>query len=244
MKFKALILPALLATATFAAPAIAGQQIILPNGASVNYEGTAAPAFYTVPGPDTPYFEAYDSGLDAYFHYDSAGNWLGVSGVGAANVPNVPTIPAEVTLPASPANATGLTIPYAGSGIPQVFVDTQGNYTVIDAVAHKAQVLDSTGSFMGGGSWGAGTLTTGSSGFGSSQVGASTTTTTGGGSSFGSTSGSPTSSGVTSGGCTSSTTSGCFSGGGTDVPAPAVFGLFGIAAGGLALARRRRRKGA
>ena len=141
--------------------------------------------------------------------------------------------PTEVILPASPVNATGLTIPYAGSGIPQVFVDAQGNYTIIDAVAHKAQVLDSTGSFLGGGSWGQGTPISGSSGFGSS--GAPTSSGV-----VGTTSGTPTTSGVTSSGCVSNC--GGSTGGGTDVPAPAVFGLFGIAAGGLAIARRRRRK--
>jgi LPXTG-motif cell wall-anchored protein len=253
MKIRALFLPALLATATFAAPAMAGQQILLPNGVNVNYEGTTAPQFLTVSGPET-YFEAYDSGLDAYFVYSQTGTWLGVSGSGAANVPNVPAIPTEVTLPPSPGNATGLTIPYAGQGIPTVTLDAQGNYLIIDAVAHGAQVLDPTGSFLGGGGWGSGAPTTGSSGFGSNPIGASSTSSNGScglncpppsssgtpttSGVVGTTSGTPTTSGVTDSFCVSN----CFTGGGTDVPAPAMFGLFGMAAGGLAIARRRRRK--
>jgi hypothetical protein len=237
MKIKALILPALLATATFAAPAIAGQQILLPNGVNVNYEGTTAPAFFTVPGP-TRYYEAYDRGQDVFHVYSQTGTWLGVRGPGAANVPNVPAIPTEVTLPPSPGNATGLTIPYSGQGIPTVTLDSQGNYLVIDAVAHGVQVLDPTGSSIGAGGWGSGAPTTGSSGFGNPLV--STTSSSSGPISIGDpplggSSGVPTTSGV------SGSTTG-FTGGGTDVPAPAMFGLFGVAAGCLAIARRRRRK--
>lgn len=247
MTIKALFLPVLLASATFAAPAIAGQTITLPNGASANYEGTSAPVFASTTGPSGDFISAYDSGLDATFHYSATGQWLGVSGAGAANVPNAPAVPTEVTLPANTANPNGLTLPYAGQGIPQVFVDPQGNYIIIDAVDGTAQGLDAQGSFLGSGSLPASTPLSGSSGFGAS--GGATSTTTGGStgsSSFGGSTSGGTSSGQTSGGTTSGggSTGGGSTGGGTDVPAPAVFGLFGIAAGGLALARRRRRKAA
>lgn len=244
MKIKAVFLPVLLASATFAAPAMANGTIILPSDITVPYAGTGEPQFNTVSAGSVGYWVANDSGTGNSYFYTADGNWVAVIGPSASSVPNAP---AALNAPVSPRTGQGLSLPstdsYLVTELPtggyQVFGLNSGNvFTYSDADA-----LVGTQSAVGS------PTLSGSSGFGASGGATSTTTggTTTGSSSFGGTSGGTSSGQTTTGGTTSgSTTStgGTSSGGGTDVPAPAVFGLFGIAAGGIALARRRRRKGA
>lgn len=216
------------ATAAIHGPAFATQNITLPNGVNVPYAGQSAPTFYATPNPGTPgatNFAAVDSATNTTYYYAASGTWLGVSGQGAANVANAPVIPTAITLPANSVNPNGLTIPYNGGAVPQMYVDADGNYTIVDAVRFRVSYLGADGSFRGAGGWFdyLGTPLTGSSGWNATSSGVVSTT-----------------SGVTSSGCVSNC--GGSSGGGTDVPGPSVFGLLGLAGAGVAFARRRRQK--
>ena len=247
MKIKFMLLPALLATAAIAAPAMANGTIILPNDVTVPYAGTGEPTFSTVGGGVTGYWVAADSGSGNSYFYTIDGDWVAVLGPTASSVPNAPAL---LTTAISP--ITGQTLPISTTdGFLFSAIPATGGYQVFDVNSGNIYTYSASDELLGTERAQGSPTLTGSSSFGGSTGGTTTTssTTSGGSSSFGGTSGgSTTTSGgsTTSGGATTSGGStggsGGSTGGGTDIPAPAVLGLFGMAAGGLALARRRRRQ--
>ena len=244
MKFKALVLPVLLASATIAAPAMATGTIILPNDVTVPYAGTGEPQFSTVGAGSVGYWVATDSANGNTYFYTQTGDWVAVLGPTAGTIPNSPAPEYTAVSP-----RTGQTLPITTTDGFLVSESADGGFQFFDVTTGNVYFYSASDELVGTESAAGSPTLSGSSGFsGPSSSTTSTSTTSGGSSSFGGTSGGTssgqTSSGAsTSGGTTSGgTSSGGSSGGGTDVPAPAMLGLFGMAAAGLALSRRRRLK--
>jgi hypothetical protein len=239
------IIAAATVTAIHGSAAYATDTVQLPNGVTVPYYGQGEPSFqlYTAPYGSS-YYVATEANSTARRYYSAAGAWVGsftyegnTNGLNAqiAGLPIAPLdIPTSVTLP------NGLTVPYNGSGLPEVGLTTPTPgfspnfiYFVRDPVSGAESIYDAQGRMVPGNAViyfpvsGGGTTSTG--GAVSSSFGGST----GGGTSGGTISSS--SNGGSSGGPTGS-------GGGVDVPAPGGFLLFGLGAAAAIVARRRAKK--
>ena len=223
MKTHHKIITAIAAWAALSVPALATQTINLPNGVAVQYAGSGAPQFFVLIGlAVTGGWEVRDTDTGNRYYYNLAGDWLAVTGPSAGSVPGAPAVPTTITSP-----LTGSVLPFQLSGTPIVAVRGINAYEVMDIAGGRVFLYDGGDVLLNTGPVAGSSPLTGSSSFGGTSSGVTSTT-----------------SGVTSSGDGSNSfcIQNCFpSGGGTDVPGPAVFALFGLAAGGIAVSRRRKR---